>query len=62
MAQCDAYVVNPFGNSNGLYIPNLFVLQEGGSSPAPPTLLVIRVVLLHTLYGVSNPLIPQLYI
>ena len=22
--QCDAYVVNPFGNSNGLYIPNLF--------------------------------------
>ena len=23
-AQCDGYVVNPFGNSNGLYIPNLF--------------------------------------
>ena len=22
--QCDAYVVNPFGNSNGLYIPNIF--------------------------------------
>ena len=24
VAQCDAYVVNPFGNWNGLYIPNLF--------------------------------------
>ena len=23
-AQCDTYVVNPFGNSNGLYIPNIF--------------------------------------
>ena len=23
-AQCDAYVVNPFGNSNGLYMQNLF--------------------------------------
>ena len=37
-------------------------LQEGGSSPAPPTLLVIRVVLLHTLYSLLNPSIPQLYI
>ena len=30
--------------------------------PAPPKLLVIRVVLLYTLYGVLNPLIPQLYL
>ena len=38
------------------------IFQKGGSTHVPPTLLVIRVVLLHTLYGVSNPLIPQLYI
>ena len=41
---------------------NVSVFQEGGSTPSPPTLLVIRVGLLHTLYGVSNPLIPQLYV
>ena len=39
---------------------NLPVLQEGESTPAPSTLLVIRVVLLHTLYGLLNPLILQL--
>ena len=38
------------------------IFQKGGSTHVPPTLLVIRVVLLHTLYGVSNPLIPQLYV
>ena len=41
---------------------NLSYLQEGGFFPAPPTLIVIRVVLLHTLYEVLNPLIPQLYL
>ena len=30
---------------------NVSILQEGGLTPVPPTLLVIRVVLLHTLYG-----------
>ena len=39
---------------------NVLILQKGGFTPAPLTLLAIRVVLLHTLYGVSNPLIPQL--
>ena len=34
----------------------------GGFTPAPPALLVIRVVLLHKLYGVLNPFIPQLYV
>ena len=41
---------------------NVPILQEGGFTPAPSTLLVIRVVLLHTFYGVLNPLIPQLYV
>ena len=41
---------------------NVPVLQEGGSTPATPTLLVISVVLLHTLYGLLNPLIPQRYV
>ena len=40
---------------------NVPILQKGGFTPAPLTLLAIRVVLLHTLYGVFNPLIPQLY-
>ena len=40
---------------------NVLILQEGGFTPATLTLLVIRVVLLHTLYGVLNPLISQLY-
>ena len=40
---------------------NVPILQEGGSTPVPPTLLVIRVVLLHNAYGVLNPLILQLY-
>ena len=39
---------------------NVPMLQEGGFTPAPLTLLAIRVVLLHMLYGVLNPLIPQL--
>ena len=38
------------------------MLQEGGFTPASLTLLAIRVVLLHTLYWVLNPLIPQLYV
>ena len=38
------------------------IFQKGGSTHAPLTLLVTRVVLLHKAYGVSNPLIPQLYI
>ena len=29
-------------------VKKLLVLQEGGSIPVPPTLFVIRVVLLHT--------------
>ena len=41
---------------------NVPILQKGGFTPAPLTLLAIRVVLLHTLYGVLNPLIPQLYV
>ena len=41
---------------------NVSILQEGGFTPAPLTLLVIRVVLLLTLYGVLNPLILQLYL
>ena len=41
---------------------NVPILQKGGFTPAPLTLLAIRVVLLHELYGVLNPLIPQLYI
>ena len=40
----------------------ILILQVGGFTPAPLTLLVIRVVLLHTLYGVLNSLIPQLYL
>ena len=35
------------------------VFQEGGSTPAPPTLLVIMVVLLHTLYELLNALSPN---
>ena len=38
------------------------IFQKGGSTHAPLTLLVTRVVLLHKAYGVSNPLIPQLYV
>ena len=30
---------------------NLSILQEGGLTPVPLTLLVIRIVSLHTLYG-----------
>ena len=41
---------------------NLSKLQSGRLNPVPLTLLVIRVVLLLWSYGVSNPLIPQLYI
>ena len=41
---------------------NVTIFQKGGSTHVPPTLLVIRVVLLHMLYGVLNPLIPQLYV
>ena len=41
---------------------NVPLLQKGGFTPAQLTLLAIRVVLLHTLYGVLNPLIPQLYV
>merc|ERR1712001_442186 len=41
---------------------NVHILQKGGFTPAPLTLLAIRVVLLQALYGVSNPLIPQLYV
>ena len=41
---------------------NLSILQQGGLTPVPTTQLVIRVVLLLWSYGVSNPLIPQLYI
>ena len=40
----------------------MLIFLVGGSTPDPPTLLVNRVVLLHMLYGVSNPLIPQLYL
>ena len=40
---------------------NVSILLEGGSNPALHTLLVIRVVLLLALYGVLNPLVPQLY-
>ena len=41
---------------------NVPILQKGGFIPDPLTLLAIRVVLLQTLYGVLNPLIPQLYV
>ena len=41
---------------------NVPILQERGFTPAPWTLLVIRVVLFQWLYGVSNPFCPQLYI
>ena len=41
---------------------NVPILQKGGFIPVPLTLLAIRVVLLQTLYGVLNPLIPQLYV
>ena len=41
---------------------NVFNFLRGGSTLVPPTLLVIRVALLHTLYGVLNPFFPQLYI
>ena len=41
---------------------NVSILQEGGLTPVSHTLLVIRVVLLHTLYSLLNPSIPQLYI
>ena len=38
------------------------IFQKGGSTHAPLTLLLTRVVLPHKAYGVSNPLIPQLYV
>ena len=41
---------------------NVFIFLRGGFTPAPWTLLVIRAVLLQSLYGVSNPFCPQLYI
>ena len=41
---------------------NVPILQKRGFIPGPLTLLAIRVVLQHTLYGVLNPLIPQLHI
>ena len=41
---------------------NVLILLKGGFTPAPLTLLAIRVILLHTLYGVFNLLIPQLYV
>ena len=41
---------------------NVPILQKWGFIPAPLTLLAIRVVLLHKLIGVLNPLIPQLYV
>ena len=41
---------------------NVPILQKGGFISASLTLLAIRVVLLLTLYGVLNPLIPQLYV
>ena len=41
---------------------NVPILQERGFTPAPWTLLVIRIVLLQSLYGVLNPLILQLYV
>ena len=41
---------------------NVPILQKGGFTPASLTLLAIRVVLLHTPYGVLNPLISQLYL
>ena len=41
---------------------NVTIFQKGGSTHVSPALLVIRVVLLQALYGVSNPLIPQLYV
>ena len=40
-------------------VPNL---QVGGSSPVPPTPLVIRLYLLHKVAILLNPLIPQLYL
>ena len=40
----------------------VFIFIGGGSTPDPPTLLVTRVVLLWTLYGVLNSFFPQLYI
>ena len=40
---------------------NLSILKQGGLTPVPTTQLVIRVVLQLWSYGVSNPLIPQLY-
>ena len=43
-------------------IKNVLILQKGGFTTAPLTLLAIRVVLLHMLYGELNPLIPQLYL
>ena len=36
---------------------NVPITQEGGFIPATSTLFVIRVVLLHMLYGVLNPLL-----
>ena len=41
---------------------NVSIFLGGGLTPALATLLVIRTVLLLMLYGVLNPLIPQLYI
>ena len=38
---------------------DLSVLRDGGSTPVPPILFVIWIVLLHTLNGLLNPLIPQ---
>ena len=41
---------------------NVSIFLGGWSTPALVTLLVIRVLLLLTLFGVLNPLIPQLYL
>ena len=40
----------------------MYLFYKRGFTPAPWTLLVISVVLLQSLYGVSNPFCPQLYI
>ena len=41
---------------------NIPILQERGFTPVPWTLLVIRVVLLKSLYGVCNPFCPVVYV
>ena len=40
----------------------MYLFLKRKDLPLLLTLLVIRVVLLQTLYGLSNPLIPQLYV